>query len=867
MIIKLVKSSADGIIHGTDNGKKTGCNINLLKFAGKFQESGTSEDILPITCEKCRIVLAKKIINENKKERKRLIKEEKLREKKGIVDENIVSLGGRHARPVDIPEPEPEPESEPIQNEKIQEENNYSYNSTVSNTDNPPILEKSSSPYMSADLAEFAIPAPAPQNEENQENEKISNINIQNNDDFLAQFTIPKPENDTYNDNIHQNTSSDNDFLSQFAINSSDEKDDFSDDTDDDIDFLSTPTISAEAAYDEMDSSDDDFDFLSPPPVSENSDDDFLSQFALPDTDSESTPEMNYSDYSDEQSNQDYQSYESASSPKEIINDEQWNNLADSLFSHKKLDENSDIPEMSSMNYSDSEEIPNIPDIPEISSMNYSDSEGIPDIPDIPEISSMNYSDSEEIPDIPDIPEISSMNYSDSEEIPDIPDIPEISSMDYSDSEEIPDISDIPEISSMNYSDSEEIPDIPDIPEISSMNYSDSEGIPDIPDIPEISSMNYSDSEEIPDTLEANPAETTTEENIASEDEDDEEMKKKKSMYQYTAPVFNDETNKSNIPPVQNSPFPAFMPNSQPQIMNIPQFVGYSPDGSPMYQYVPSQFMGYDANNQPIFIPIQMPVNNNPMTMNPQPMSVNSNPMTMNPQPMPINNNPMTMNPQPMPVNNNSMTMNPQPMPVNNNSMTMNPQPIPVNNNPMTMNPQPIPINNNPMTMNPQPVNNNPEPVKQQIPPVNNPATSAPVMPKSNINISYLANEPKKTPSAFANAIAESTKKKNSNLFDMQESTEMPTIITSIEEAVSQVSGQKIQKKTENKNDNISGLFEEYKGPSSSRRKNYSSSSSHKQENKTPEPQKPLTKAEQRAKKKQEKIDAKFKKDLAKRGF
>ncbi|MGN0676788.1 MAG: hypothetical protein ACI4K5_03495, partial [Ruminococcus sp.] len=150
--------------------------------------------------------------------------------------------------------------------------------------------------------------------------------------------------------------------------------------------------------------------------------------------------------------------------------------------------------------------------------------------------------------------------------------------------------------------------------------------------------------------------------------------------------------------------------------------------------------------------------------------------------------------------------------------------------------------------------------------PVNPQNTVPPVMPKSNINISYLANESKKTPSAFANAIAESTKKKNSNLFDIQESAEMPTIITSIEDAFSQVSGEKIHKKSEKKDDNISGLFEEYKGPSSTKRKNFSTSSSSSK--KAPsEPDRPLTKEELKAKKKQEKIDAKFKKDLAKRGF
>ena len=121
--------------------------------------------------------------------------------------------------------------------------------------------------------------------------------------------------------------------------------------------------------------------------------------------------------------------------------------------------------------------------------------------------------------------------------------------------------------------------------------------------------------------------------------------------------------------------------------------------------------------------------------------------------------------------------------------------------------------NNIPPVNNPVPPMNNTQnnipPVSNPIPPMNN---IPPVMPKSNINISYLANESRNTPSAVANAIAQSTKKKNLNLFDMQENPEMPTIFDSPEAAFSQLSGEKFKKK-EDKKDSIStkGLFEEYK--------------------------------------------------------
>ncbi len=51
MIIKLIKSSRDDIVHGTDNGKKTACNINIQKDARNFQEIGSAQDIQPIPCE------------------------------------------------------------------------------------------------------------------------------------------------------------------------------------------------------------------------------------------------------------------------------------------------------------------------------------------------------------------------------------------------------------------------------------------------------------------------------------------------------------------------------------------------------------------------------------------------------------------------------------------------------------------------------------------------------------------------------------------------------------------------------------------------------------------------------------------------
>ena len=832
MIIKLIKSAKDDVIHGTDNSKKTACGINFQKDAHNFMEAGTSEDILPLTCEKCRIVLAKKIINEDKKERKRLIKEEKLREKKGIVDENIISLAGRHAKPADeFSEPE------------FIEENQPAVENDSPDIQNP--VSQPVSPYMNSELAQFAIPTPPPVTENEKTTEKV-----QDNNDFLAQFAVQKPVEETETvpepvakEPVHStyDDEDEDDFLSHFTMPESfNQTSSFSDSNDSEFDFLDdTPTVSAEEVYGETISPDEEFSYLSN--NNENSDDeaDFLSQFDISGLEKESV--KNTDDSISKPADMDFLSQfniskETASNPNEIINDDQWNNVANSLFNDEK--DNSSTEISSEENIID--EIPEIPDIPDITDSepeaeNTIDDITVPvldEIPEIPDISDITDSEPETENTIDDItvPVL--------DEIPEIPDISDITDSEPETENTIDDIT-VPVL--------DEIPEIPDISDITDSEPETENTIDDItvPVLDEITENSDKNDEK----ADSESSLEISENNINSDEEDDEEMKRKKSMYQYTSPVFKDETEK-NTPPVQPSAFPSFMGNSQPQIMNIPQFVGYAPDGSPMYQYIPSQFVGYDTNNQPIFIPLQMPVNNNivPPAMNQQ----NIVPPVMN-NPAPVinqqNSVPPVMN-NPAPVINQQNSVPPV---MNNPTPVVNQQ----NSVPPVMN-NPAPVVNQQNSV--PPVMNNPAPV------VNQQNSVPPVMPKSNINISYLATEQKKTPSAFANAIAESTKKKNSNLFDMQESAEMPTIITSIEDAFSQVSGEKIKKNTEKKDDNINELFEEYKGPSSTRKKGFGTSSSTAK--KAPaQPDRPLTKEEIKAKKKQEKIDAKFKKDLAKRGF
>ena len=82
MDITLVTSSYDNVVHGTENDRKTGCGINLLKPENvtRFHRTSRMTDLKEITCEKCKANLAKKLIKADKKEMALLLKEEKKRE-------------------------------------------------------------------------------------------------------------------------------------------------------------------------------------------------------------------------------------------------------------------------------------------------------------------------------------------------------------------------------------------------------------------------------------------------------------------------------------------------------------------------------------------------------------------------------------------------------------------------------------------------------------------------------------------------------------------------------------------------------------------------------------------------------------------
>ena len=217
MQIFLINAINGGVVHGTENGKKTGCGINLTKpdNIGKFVSGAPMQDIVDITCEKCKMVLAKKLIKESNKEFARQLKEEKKMQKHGGM--GAAPMGPISSAPtpppapartsVAPPPPAPVPPRAPAAPEKEVQPVFTAYK--------PPVKQKAApapepvqpapkaAPVQDDFLSQFAIPspgaaqeppkpafvAPEPAPEPIQPAPKAAPVQ----DDFLSQFAIPSP--------------------------------------------------------------------------------------------------------------------------------------------------------------------------------------------------------------------------------------------------------------------------------------------------------------------------------------------------------------------------------------------------------------------------------------------------------------------------------------------------------------------------------------------------------------------------------------------------------------------------------------------------------------------------------------------------
>ena len=814
MDIILVTSIMNDDIHGTDNDKKTGCGINLQKGenVNKYRRGGKMNDLKDITCERCKNAFAKKMIKADKKEMARLLKEEKVREKKGLADEGIVPLGNTTAKITSA--------QTPVQPEPVQPE-------TPPVTESAPSAPQRTIPgtgvAIDSSLAQFAItPPPA---EEPQTDNKSD-------DDFMAQFAVKKPEPEPEPEPVKQKPAHgvaniQDDFLAQFAIS---------------VPGQSEETQSAvpenNTASDKNEEEESiDFTAINPPPSAyeepiekpaENDErpvgiideDDIMKMFAFGNVKASSSqsPAVSPSRY-------DYSALEeeqqSAPSPEEETASSDWDYVANQLFGVEGQSANE--PEQPEEEMADLDlTVPESAEIPE-NTVSVPENVELPSLDDVMPVQEETkiYENTSpvlediELPSLDDVMPVQEETKTYENTSPVLEDI------------ELPSLDDVMPVQEETKSyentspalEDVELPSLDDVMPVQeeTKTYENTSFVLEDVELPSLDDAMEVQEETKQEVDESVPEETEYED--YETDETDE-------YYESTEEVAVDnQPKKQPARPVQPQPVPVQPNYAQPspvpvqqpviqqtampqpmigQIVSIPQFKGYDQNNQPIYMYVQMQMTGYDANGQPIYVPFGQP------SQMQQPMM--QQPMMQQPY---------------------------------------IPQSAPVPNVPKKAVAPAKPENTN-----------------QPLTPGQKIAAAAAAnggMPANASNISKISvhEHSRSTSQAFINAIAESKEYANKSLTETQGLQSRMPVLTSIEDILSEMgddSEKKKQMKKEQMKKNVP-VYQEYKAPSTPTRNN--SSAPKKKE----EPQRPLTKAELKEKKKQEKIDAKFKKDLAKKGF
>ena len=857
MEITLIKSVNGNEIHGTENNKKTGCGINLTKpeNIGRYIPNGVMTDLIDMNCEKCREVLAKKMIKADKKERARILREEKMLEKRGIIDENIVPLGGTSAKITGSSENSLN-YSSPAQTYQKSTAASVSAPINTVNSVNTPISPTSNNNSAQHDdiMSQFAIPSP------NAQQPVHTPSNSEKADDVLSQFAIPSPNkavNDTPPETSKPIASNIDEALAQFAIPVPQMNN-----------FKVESNIQKPAPQDNTN-------------VDMN---DTLAQFAIPspttNTASINTvPNSNYIDNDIEVIGE---------TPKETT--------------HYNDDEVVDIDEMTHINGKPVSDI----SVKEISDTIEDD---LAEIKNQWEAFASDFFSGNDYTETKNTSTVSNVN-------DEIQSADNLSASEISENNELNSQYDEPAHDEINstFSGFDSVDSEIAEPEIAEEIPEEVIEEPTISEIDNISET-YEDSETVINEI---PKTNSNQYHYTSPFEETEHQTQAADIHRYTAPVFPDEVNTSpmeeikipntfnnentvntaqNIP---NIPVQPVMP--QQQFAAIPQLVGYDPNGQPLYAYVQQPIVGYDQNGQPIFAPIQPMQQITPVQpISPMPNAVPIQPIVQNTVP-PVQNIAPIQSIEPV-----QQTVQNTVPPVQNIAPMQSIEPI-----------QPIVQNTVPPVQNIAPMQSI-EPVQQTVqntvPPVQNIApmqSIEPVQPTENlqnadftrtahtsgnvqmpqteeiqipqtieqaveamqngtpmrsnitelhpeqIHLSTVEDNNKQIPDSVASAMAKSREKQKTNIFDMQ-GIEMP-VIDSIEDALSQMGGN-VKKKEQTMQDTVVPIFEEYKAPPKNPPRTLP------KENKEKEPERPLTKAEIKRRKKQDKIDAKFKKDLAKRGF
>ena len=916
MDITLITAVGSDLVHGTENDKKTGCGINLLKADNvtKYRRAGTMTDLKEITCEKCKSNLAKKIIKADKKEMARLLKEEKQREKMGVADEGIVPLGNTTARitgsqppkaeepmpvtapepqftapqpvetpqpiveesvpeptPVSVPQPEPEPIPEP---EPVQEAPKFITGTGIAIDD---------------DLAAFAINVPKDEPEPEPELPE---------DDFLAQFAIQKPKDEP---DEPQNSILQDDFLAQFAIpvpgsqpSTAEESAPAAEEEPEEMNELEIPEDIAQTPIPSANE----------PEIQINDEDDIMKMFSVEAAPVQTPTASIYDNDSSvidieehEMSAYEPPTEEEVSAPAEEIAPEEedieadltensdWNYVANQIFGFEGVEQPAEPTEVQPVNAypvqegpAEMEELPLPPVIEDIAPV---EEPPAPELEDIAfpteEIVAPEPSAAEEygIPETEKIPTFEEYVAPETEEIPTFEEYvaPETEEIPAVEEYTAPETEETPAVEEYTAPETEQIPAVEEYtaPETEQTPTFEEYVAPETEETPAVEEYTAPETEEIPTFEEYNAPETeetpAPEENItkienisapvqeetpvaeapaeAAETEfsgDEDDMNK----YRYSTPIFADEIRQK--PAVPTAPVPPVAPAApvipqmaQPQIINVPQFAGYDQNGQPIYSYVQMQLTGYDQNGQPMFAPIQ---------------GQNGIPAIPPIQPQVAPMQPTAPIPPVQPVTPIQPTVPVQPAaPV---------QPT-------------VPVQPTAPVQQTAPVQPATTPSQQEQPQHVSAAVAAAMAAERaaqangpTANISKIAVNPhsRSTSQAFINAIASSKNYADKNLIETQGLRANTPVLTSIEDVLSTMGDDALKRKQMAAQKQAVPQFEEYKSPS---RTTSSAPTVQSAQSAAPAPQekdvRQMTKAELKAKKKQDKIDAKFRKEMAKRGL
>ena len=248
----------------------------------------------------------------------------------------------------------------------------------------------------------------------------------------------------------------------------------------------------------------------------------------------------------------------------------------------------------------------------------------------------------------------------------------------------------------------------------------------------------------------------------------------------------------------------------QPQVIKVPQLAGYDSNNQPVYKYIQMRLAGYDQKGQPVYVPLQAAQN--------------------------------AARPQAQAAPQQAAAARPQAQAAPQQAAAPAQQTAAQAQRAAAAPAQPAAVK----SVVPR------KPVQQQ------------GVPTANISKIAVNPHSKSTSQAFINAIASSKEYADKNLIETQGLKANSPVLTSVEDVLSTMGDDSVKRQKVAQAQQAVPVFDEYKTPARSNMRS----------NPAPRPQQPMdkdvrymTKSELKQKKKQDKIEAKFRKEMSKRGF